>query len=77
MRKRILSFDVGIKNLAFCMIEMDTESWNILDWGVVDLRQTEEGREYPPVCAALNGKGKACTRPVAFYRRKEGEVQEG
>lgn len=32
---RILSFDVGIKNLAYCYI--DTSSQTILDWAVVDL----------------------------------------
>jgi hypothetical protein len=32
---RILSFDVGIKNLAYCYI--DTCSQTILDWAVVDL----------------------------------------
>lgn len=66
MRTRILSFDIGIKNLAYCMIDTDTESWDILDWGVVDLRQLEEGREYPPTCAGQSGKGKPCSRPVAF-----------
>ena len=30
----ILSFDIGVKNLAYCMI--DSESKSILDWNVLD-----------------------------------------
>lgn len=30
----ILSFDIGIKNLAYCMI--DTEDKSILDWNILD-----------------------------------------
>jgi len=38
---RILSFDIGIRNLAYCMIETSlTPSFNfeIIDWGIWDLR---------------------------------------
>ena len=37
-----LSFDVGIKNLAYCQIDtsidnsIETDKWNIVDWNVVD-----------------------------------------
>ena len=27
----ILSFDVGIKNLAYCLIDTSDKTWNILD----------------------------------------------
>lgn len=33
---KILSFDIGIKNLAYCVIESD--HLTILDWGILDLR---------------------------------------
>lgn len=32
----ILSFDVGIKNLAYCLIDTTDNTWNILDWNVID-----------------------------------------
>ena len=32
----ILSFDVGIKNLAYCLIDTSENTWNILDWNVID-----------------------------------------
>lgn len=36
----ILSFDIGIKNLAYCII--DTESNDILDWYILDCTGTNE-----------------------------------
>ena len=32
----ILSFDVGIKNLAYCLIDTSENAWHILDWNVID-----------------------------------------
>jgi len=32
---KILSFDVGIKNLAYCLL--DTENKSILDWGIINI----------------------------------------
>lgn len=32
----ILSFDVGIKNLAYCLIDTSEHTWNILDWNIID-----------------------------------------
>jgi hypothetical protein len=36
----ILSFDIGIKNLAYCMI--DTEDKTILDWHIIDCTDKNE-----------------------------------
>jgi hypothetical protein len=38
----ILSFDVGIRNLAYCLLDYSEEdaSWNILDWNVLDCTAT-------------------------------------
>tara|TARA_B100000886_G_scaffold315518_2_gene253533 strand:- start:9222 stop:10124 length:903 start_codon:yes stop_codon:yes gene_type:complete len=38
---RILSWDVGIKNLAFCLIDT-TENNKIIDWGVINLIEDED-----------------------------------
>ena len=38
---KILSFDVGIKNLAFCLIDT-TENNKIIDWGVINLIEDED-----------------------------------
>lgn len=34
---RILSFDVGIVNLAYCCIDITDDSFNIIDWNVISL----------------------------------------
>lgn len=39
MIKKIISFDIGIKNLAFCLFTYDTETENIqiIDWDILNL----------------------------------------
>tara|TARA_B110000967_G_C18779998_1_gene507748 strand:- start:421 stop:1104 length:684 start_codon:yes stop_codon:yes gene_type:complete len=49
---KILSFDVGIKNLAYCLV--DTENLTIDDWGILNI-------SVDPVCDHTN-KGKCCDK---------------
>ena len=36
--KRVISFDIGIKNLAYCLgTYKPTQEWNVEKWGVLDL----------------------------------------
>lgn len=37
MSVKILSFDVGIKNLAYCLIEKTNDDFKILKWGIINL----------------------------------------
>lgn len=32
----VLSFDIGIKNLAYCLLEIDKIDFQILDWNIID-----------------------------------------
>ena len=34
---KVLSFDVGIKNLAYCVLEKDINTTRILDWGILNV----------------------------------------
>jgi hypothetical protein len=34
---KILGFDVGIRNLAYCVVEMDNNNYSISDWGIINL----------------------------------------
>ena len=35
--KKILAWDVGIKNLAYCIIHREDDNFKILKWGLIDL----------------------------------------
>ena len=49
---KLLSFDVGIKNLAYC--QLDSEDKSILDWGIINI-------SIDPTCDHTN-KGKCCDK---------------
>ena len=34
---KLLSFDVGIKNLAYCIIEYKNDKLDIIDWNIINL----------------------------------------
>jgi hypothetical protein len=49
---KVLSFDVGIKNLAYCLL--DSEDKSILDWGILNI-------SVEPTCEHMI-KGKCCDK---------------
>lgn len=55
---RILSIDVGIKNLAYCLFELNDGKSVILDWGIVNIA---EGETF--VCLE-----KMCDKPAKFKK---------
>jgi hypothetical protein len=50
---RVLSFDVGIKNMAYCMFDVSASSVTIVDWNVLNLMDEGEGEG--------GGESKTCT----------------
>lgn len=62
MSQTILSFDIGIKNLAWCITQKQTgEVFQILGWGNYNLleeRETEGPTAKGPVCASCSAKAK-------------------
>ena len=55
---KILSFDVGIKNLAYCLI--NNEDYTIEDWGILNI-------SIDPLCEHCNAKtGKQCDKSAKF-----------
>jgi len=62
--KRILSFDVGIKNLAYCIIEKNIpeDSFKILLWGVINLLEIENDKK----CMYNLKGGKLCSNPANY-----------
>ena len=41
----IISIDVGMKNLAYCIFAVNDKSYDILDWGVEDLCNSETKKQ--------------------------------
>jgi len=67
---KLISFDVGIKNLAYCIIEKDNDRFNILDWDIINLLETKNDFK---CCAPILSKSKKnvivneCLEPVKHY----------
>ena len=59
---KIASFDIGIKNLAFCIY--DNESKKILDWGIINL--AEKFINELPRCVTVK-KGIKCNKIAINY----------
>jgi len=62
---KILSFDVGIKNLAFCLIDISnndkSNNYDICNWDIVNLCGEV------PTCNYIN-KNKCCSNKAKFYK---------
>ena len=57
---KLISFDIGIKHLAYCILEYSpkaTDQYRILEWKVINLLQTDEEKgekSHPPLFAKLS-----------------------
>ena len=60
---KYLSFDVGIKNLAFCSLNEDKK---ILDWGIINLNRD-------PVCQC--GLKKPCSKTATYEVKDNNETK--
>lgn len=61
---KILSIDVGIKNLAYCLLENNDNKWKIIKWDVLNLAPTE------PKCNCQISKKKTkeiCNKKAKYY----------
>ena len=75
---KYLSFDVGIKNLAYCSL---TDDKKILDWGIINLDKNPQcqcGLQKPCnksstfICTDDNGDQKySCTTHSKKYKKKK------
>lgn len=55
---KVLSFDVGIKNLAYCLLDTEDTQSEISDWGILNI-------SVEPVCEHQM-KGKCCDKTAKF-----------
>lgn len=74
---KVLSMDVGLKNLAYCIFsDADTDcdapgSMQVKAWGILNLSGTcpETTTEK---CGNINKKGEKCTHPAKFHKHGQG-----
>jgi len=61
---RILSIDIGIKHLAFCLFGLtDTSEYNIERWDIINLCNEEKHQ-----CSCVNAKKKPCIRTPRYSK---------
>ena len=66
---KILSFDIGIRNLAYCYMTVgNLKESNILDWGVIDLCY---GENIKNKCTACKKNGLVCDKIASYGKNKE------
>ena len=61
----ILSIDVGMKNLAYCLLEYNKKDniYKILKWEVINLCKSNEH-----ICMGINKKKKKCIKKASFFK---------
>ena len=69
-QKKILSFDVGIKNLAYCILDSNCE---ISEWKVLDIIEKNENNEEIVNCSCKNNNGTNC-KSKAIYKKNDSET---
>jgi hypothetical protein len=79
---KVLSFDIGVKNLAWCLtgdnVGESTACWSILDWGVWDLRIDLENEPMrPEQCIMSTNSGKPCNREPHWVEISGGVIIGG
>jgi len=65
---RLLSFDVGIKNLAYCILEKKNSSLEILEWNVINLCDSESSSEQLKCQIVLKTNKKVCGKTATYKK---------
>ncbi len=75
---KVLSFDVGIKNLAYCLIEFTpnvdlsfNKTYSIKKWGIINMMADLE--EAALKCEYIKKGGVKCNKPATSFICKDGE----
>jgi hypothetical protein len=74
---KIVSWDVGIKNLSYCIMSYDKNiedgsKFPIYKWDIIDISEFEDACEVVViVCSHTNKKGKKCNKTATYTVGKE------
>ena len=66
--KTLVSFDIGIKNLAYCVFGLQKDSLTVRDWGIINLSEASSSGTVStvPLCSCLNAKSSSCSKKAAY-----------
>jgi len=79
---KIASFDIGIKNMAYCIFECSTleKTWSVLDWNVLNLMNTsDESSASTPkrICGHVSHTSrKCCGKKAKYYKENSSNPDE-
>ena len=62
---KILSWDVGIINLAYCLLDVEGENWKIEDWGIINLTNRDTLK------CSICGKNASCCTEIEGKSKEE------
>ena len=66
---KILSWDVGIYNLAYCLIEICENKIKIIDWNIINLRKDHINQNILICEEKTNGKNKICKNKAKYTHK--------
>ena len=66
---KILSFDVGIKNLAYCLINKIDDNFKIEDWGIINLDDQRKK------CTCITNRKKECGQTALYSYFKDNKQE--
>jgi hypothetical protein len=71
---RLISYDIGIKNLAYCLLEYENRELTILDWNVLSLLEQEApAQQCSQMIPGKNKKVSACQCTKTAKYQKNGQ----
>ena len=72
MSKTIVSFDIGIKNLAYCIFTIGADSLIIRDWNVINLLDLSGSTSSVPLCNCQKAKSGICGKKACYMFPTQG-----
>lgn len=60
-----LGWDIGIKHLAYALMEYKNKKISIIDWGIIDLLEDHDPTKY---CSQLTGKQTVCGCKASYIQ---------
>ena len=66
---RLLSFDVGIKNLAYCILDLSQNDLNVVEWNILNLCDSQNNTAIQHhTCTEIQKNGKCCGKKAKYFK---------